>query len=339
MNFSPQGEAVKPVPKKSLFAIVALVAGLSIGAHPDDPVRHAVHYAVQQRWDLGPASHWDYLAIDQQRKRLFVTRGDHVQVLDLASGKPVGEISRTDGVHGVAFAPDLKLGFTSNGRAGSVTVFDLDTLQVKGEWKVAGANPDAILYDPATRKLYTFNGKSGDVSVFDAASGKPLATIPVGGKPEFAVTDGKRIYVNIEDKAEIVAIDAGADRVLAHWPLAGCEEPSGLALDSAHARLFSVCANRTMMVTDAAGGKQVARITIGEHPDAAVYDAASATVFSSNGEGTLSVVRQLDADHYAPAVAVPTLKGARTMAYDGASRRAFLPTVADQHFTMLVVGP
>ena len=218
-------------------------------------------------------------------------------------------------------------------------MFDLDTLQVKRELKVQGANPDAILYDPATRKLYTFNGKSQDVSVFDAASGKPLATIAVGGKPEFAATDGKRIYVNIEDKAEIVAIDAGADRVLAHWPLAGCEEPSGLALDTAHARLFSVCANRTMAVTDAASGKAVARVAIGGHPDAAVYDAGTGTVFSSNGEGTLSVVRQLDADHYAPAVEAPTLKGARTMAFDAATRRVFLPTVVDKQFTMVVVGP
>jgi YVTN family beta-propeller protein len=328
---------MKPVLNKLLPAIAALAACLPFAASAAAPAA-PIHYAVQQRWDLGPATHWDYLAIDPQRKRLFVTRGDHVQVLNLATGTPVGEIPNTNGVHGVAFAQDLKLGFTSNGRANTVTVFDLDSLQVKGEWKVAGANPDAILYDPATRKLYTFNGKSADVSVFDATSGKPLATIPVGGKPEFAVTDGKRVYVNIEDKAEIVAIDAGADRVLAHWPLADCEEPSGLALDAAHARLFSVCANRTMLVTDSASGKAVARVAIGDHPDAAVYDAGSATVFSSNGEGSLSVVRQLDADHYAKAVSVPTLKGARTMAFDPQARRAYLPTVADKHFTMLVVG-
>lgn len=324
---------MKPV----LIAIAFLATGLPLASQAATSAA-PVHYAVQQRWDLGPATHWDYLAVDPQRKRLFVTRGDHVQVLDAASGKPVGEIPNTAGVHGVAFAHDLKLGFTSNGRANSVTVFDLDSLQVKGEWKVAGANPDAILYDQATRKLYTFNGKSQDVSVFDAASGKALATIPVGGKPEFAVTDGKHVYVNIEDKSEIVAIDAGTDRVLAHWPLAGCDEPSGLAFDTAHARLFSVCANRTMMVTDSASGKAVARVAIGEHPDAAYYDAGSATVFSSNGEGTLSVVRQLDADHYAAPVTVPTLKGARTMAFDAAGRRVFLPTVADKHFTMLVVG-
>jgi DNA-binding beta-propeller fold protein YncE len=145
--------------------------------------------------------------------------------------------------------------------------------------------------------------------------------------------------VNIEDRNEIVAIDAATDRVLAHWPLAGCEEPSGLALDTAHARLFSVCANRAMMVTDSASGKVVTRIAIGDHPDAAHYDAGSATVFSSNGAGTLSVVRQLDADHYAAAVEVPTLKGARTMAFDPANHKAFLPTAVDKTFTMVVVGP
>lgn len=325
---------MKPVLIKPFLAAAALAAGLSpaVAAEP-------VHYAVQQRWDLGPATRWDYLSLDTQRNRLFVTRGDRVQVLDANSGKPVGEIPNTAGVHGVAFAQDLKLGFTSNGRANSVTVFDLDTLQVKRELAVKGANPDAILYDPATRKLYTFNGKSQDVSVFDAASGKPVATIPLGGKPEFAATDGRRVYVNIEDKSEIVAIDAATDRVLAHWPLAGCDEPSGLALDAGHARLFSVCGNRALMVTDSASGKVVARIAIGDHPDAAYYDPGTATLFSSNGAGTLSVVRQLDADHYAPAVEVPTLKGARTMAFDPAHHLVFLPTVVDKTFTVLVVGP
>ena len=320
---------------KSSFAAAALAACLPVAAAP----AASVHYAVRQRWDLGPATHWDYTALDTRRGRLFVTRGDHVQVLDAATGKPVGEIAGTAGVHGVAIAQDLKLGFTSNGRADSVTVFDLDTLQVKRTLPVKGTGPDAILYDPATHKLYTFNGKSADVSVFDAATGKPLATIAVGGTPEFAVGDGKRVYLNLEDKGELVAIDAAADRVLARWPLAGCEAPSGLALDAAHGRLFSVCANRTMAVTDSATGKQVARVAIGGHPDAAFYDPASATVFASNGEGTLSVVRQLDADHYAAADAVPTLKGARTMAYDPASRRVFLPTAVDHRFTVVVVGP
>lgn len=317
------------------LACCAPLAAFSAPSAPESP-----HYTLQQHWDLGPASRWDYLAIDPVRQRLFVTRADRVQVLDPASGKVLGEIPGTAGVHGVAFAQDLKLGFTSNGRSNSVTAFDLDTLHVRREAKVGGLNPDAILYDPGTRKLYTFNGKSADVSVLDAVTLEPLATIAVGGKPEFAVSDGAgRIFVNIEDKAEIVVIDARADKLVAHWPLAGCEDPTGLAFDKAHARLFSVCANKVMAVTDSGSGKAVARIAIGAHPDAAEYDPATATVYASNGDGTLSVVHQAGADHYDRAVSVPTMKGARTMALDHASKRVYLPAVADQVFNVLVVAP
>jgi DNA-binding beta-propeller fold protein YncE len=176
--------------------------------------------------------------------------------------------------------------------------------------------------------------------VFDAVTMKRVATIPVGGTPEFAVADGKgRVYLNIEDKSELVVIDARADRVLARWPLKNCEEPSGLAFDSANGRLFSSCANKVMAVTDSASGRQVAQVAIGAHPDAAEYDAATATVFASNGEGILSVVHQRDADHYDPAVSVPTAKGARTMAFDHASKRAYLPTIVGQEFTVLVLAP
>jgi YVTN family beta-propeller protein len=326
---------------KRLSALgLALTLGAPLAAIAAGAAQAGPHYAVQQRWALGAPSHWDYLELDPVRHRLFVTRGDRVQVLDPASGKVLGEIPGTAGVHGVALAQDLKLGFTSNGRSNSVTVFDLDTLQVRQELKVDGGNPDAILYEPGSHKLYTFNGKTADVSVFDAATGKPLATIPVGGRPEFAATDGKgRIFLNLEDKAEIAVIDVHHDKLLAHWQLEGCEEPTGLALDSVHGRLFSVCANKVMAVTDSGSGKAVARVAIGSHPDAAAYDSASATVFASNGDGTLSVVHQIDADRYAPTVSVPTAKGARTMALDPASKRVFLPTVVDQVFTVLVAAP
>jgi YVTN family beta-propeller protein len=326
---------------KRLSALgLALTLGAPLAALAAQAMQGAPHYALQQRWALGAPSRWDYIEIDPVRHRRFVTRGDRVQVLDAASGKVIGEIPDTAGVHGVALAQDLKLGFTSNGRANSVTVFDLDTLQVRQQIKVNGGNPDAILYEPGTHKLYTFNGKSADVSVFDAATGKPLATIPVGGKPEFAAFDGAgRVFVNIEDKAGIAVIDAHRDRLLAHWPLGGCEEPTGLAIDTAHARLFSVCANKVMAVTDSASGKAVARVAIGAHPDGAAYDRSSATVFASNGDGTLSVVHQLDADRYAPAVAVATAKGARTLALDPATKRVFLPAVVGQVFMVLVAAP
>lgn len=300
----------------------------------------ASHFAVRQRWDLGARTRWDYVSLDTVRHRLYVTRGDRVDVVDPASGKVVGTIAGTAGVHGVAFAQDLKLGFTSNGRANTVTVFDLDTLKPRQEIPVAAQNPDAILYDQSTHKLYTFNGKSADVSVFDAATMKPLATIPVGGKPEFAVADGKgHVFLNIEDKSELAVIDARGDKIVAHWPLKNCEEPTGLAFDDAHGRLFSVCSNKVMAVTDSGNGRQVAQIAIGGHPDAAAYDPASATAFASNGEGTLTVVHQRDADHYDQGVAIATAPGARTMALDPASKLVYLPALTGQEFSILVVGP
>jgi YVTN family beta-propeller protein len=325
---------------QTTFALLAvsLAIGSPLAAAEGAPA--ASSYAVQARWDLGAASRWDYLDIDPARHRLYLTRGERVQVLDLASGKEVGEVPGTAGVHGVALAQDLKLGFTSNGRANSVTAFDLDTLKVRQEAKVAGVNPDAILYEPVTRKLYTFNGKSADVSVLDPATLKQTATIAVGGKPEFAASDAAgKIFVNIEDTAEIAVIDARSDKLLARWPLKGCTEPTGIALDSAHERLFTVCQNKLMVVTDSKTGRRVAEVAIGEHADAAAFDAASSTVYASNGDGTLSVVHQLDADHYGAPFQLATLKGARTMALDHATRRVYLPTVVNQVFTVVVAAP
>ena len=297
-------------------------------------------YTVKQRWALGEPGKWDYADVDPVRHRLFISRGDHVQVLELPSGKPLGEIGSTAGVHGVTFAQDLKLGFTSNGRAGSVTVFDLDTLAIRQEIKVTGANPDAILYEPASHKLYTFNGKSANVTVFDAMTLKVLATIKVSGKPEFAVSDDAgKIYVNIEDKSEVAVIDVASNKLLAQWPLPGCTEPTGIALDQVRARLFSVCQNKIMVVTDANSGKHIADIAIGEHPDATIYDPGSATVFSSNGDGTLSVIHQADADHYVPVAQLTTEKGARTMAMDHVSKEIFLASVVNKVFTVLVASP
>lgn len=319
------------LPTAAAFAQAAAASSTSSASAP---------YLAGPRWTLDGAGTWDYADVDPVRARLYLTRGERVQVLDLATGKPAGEIGATAGVHGVAFAQDLKRGYASDGRTSSVTVFDLDTLKTIAEVKVGGTNPDAILYEAASHKLYTFNGKSGDVSVFDAASMKPLAIIKVGGKPEFAVADGAgRVYFNDEDGAQIGVIDVATDKLVAQWKLAGCEEPSGLAFDTAHRRLFSVCQNGVMAVTDANSGAHVASLPIGGHPDAAVYDAGSASVFSSNGEGTLSVIRQLDADHYAAAQEVATVKGARTMAMDHASGKVYLPALVGGSFTVLVMQP
>ncbi|MCP2006770.1 hypothetical protein [Duganella violaceipulchra] len=322
---------------KTTISSMLLSLGLLLAATL--PSAHAADYSVRQTWTLDQAGRWDYLEVDPVRHRLFMTRGDRVQVLDLPSGKVAGQISGLQSAHGVAFAQKLNLGFASSGGGNSIVVFDLATLQTRQEVKVSGANPDAILFDEGSGKLYAFNGKTNNISVFDAATMTLKATIAVGGKPEFAVTDGKRIYVNIEDKGEVAVIDIAGDRQVARWPLIGCEEPTGLALDAAHQRLFSACQNGVLAITDASNGKAVARAAIGQHSDAVVFDAASATVFSSNGDGTLSVIHQDNADHYAKAVTLHTEKGARTMAMDHESGTLYLPTVVDKHYTVVVATP
>lgn len=325
---------------RRLIANLVAIAAIAVLPAAFAQAPAAPSYVPGPRWTLDGAGKWDYADVDPVRARLYLTRGERVQVLDLKTGKVIGEIAATAGVHGIAFAQDLQRGYASDGRANSVTVFDLATLKTIAEVKVGGANPDAILYEAASHKLYTFNGKSGDVSVLDAATLKALATIKVGGKPEFAVADGAgRVYFNDEDGAQIGVIDVATDKLVAQWKLAGCEEPSGLALDAARRRLFSVCQNGVMAVTDADKGVHVASLPIGGHPDAAVYDAASATVFSSNGEGTLSVIGQRDADHYAAGQEIATAKGARTMAMDHASGKIYLPVLAGGAFTVLVMQP
>jgi YVTN family beta-propeller protein len=283
---------------------------------------------VLQRWKLGGDGGWDYLTMDSANQRLFISRATRVDVVSIESGKLIGTVPDTQGVHGIALAPALKRGFTSNGRANTVTAFDLDTLKVIQEAKVSGRNPDAILYEPAGKHVFTFNGASKDVTVLDASSLAVLATIPVPDKPEFAAQDGRgRIFVNIEsDPGQMVVIDTQTLKVKSTWPLPGCNSPSGLAIDSAHRRLFSVCDGKVMAVTDAVSGKQAALVPIGEHPDAAGYDQKRGIVFSSNGEGTLSVVRQDSPDRYSVVQTLPTQRGARTMALDAATGKVYLAT-------------
>jgi DNA-binding beta-propeller fold protein YncE len=314
---------------------------------------------VLQRWKLGGEGGWDYLLADPAKERVFISRGTRVDVISSESGKLVGSIPDTQGVHGIALAKGLNRGYTSNGRANSVTVFDLDTLKVIQETKIPGRNPDAILYEPTAKHVFTFNGASKDVTVLDGASMGVVATIPVPDKPEFAANDGRgQIFVNIESEpGQIVVIDTAKLAVKATWPLPGCNSPSGIALDDTHHRLFSVCDGKVMAVTDTVSGKQVALVPIGEHPDAAAYDEKRGIVYSSNGEGTLTVIRQDSADHYSVADTVSTQRGARTMALDGKSGKIFLvtadfgpapaataeqprprPTLVADSFVVLVVG-
>jgi DNA-binding beta-propeller fold protein YncE len=275
---------------------------------------------------LGGDGGWDYLAFDPASRRLFVSHGTHVVVVDADTKAAVGDIPDTPGVHGIAIAGELGRGFISNGRAATATIFDLKTLGKIGEVKT-GENPDAILYDRASGRVFTFNGRSGDATAFDAAHGTVAGTIPLGGKPEFAVADGKgRVYVNIEDKSEIVALDAKTLQVKSRWPLKPCEEPSGLAFDSEHGRLFTVCSNRLMAVVDVSSGRVVTTLPIGGGVDAAAYDPATGLVFASNGEGTLTVVHEDSPDSFRVVENVPTQAGARTLALDPKTHRVFLST-------------
>lgn len=343
-----------------MFARVSLAAGMLAGlllirgAVAQDTKVRAPDYRVLTRFNVGGEGRWDYLTVDSDARRLYVARSTHVMVLDMDGGTMIADIADTEGVHGVALAPDLGRGFTSNGRANTATIFDLKTLKVLGTVKT-GENPDAILFDPFTKRVFTFNGRSKDATAFDAADGKVVGTIDLGGKPETGVSDGQgRIFVNIEDTSEVVRLDAKELKVTARWPLAPGEEPSGLALDAKNRRLFSVCDNEKMVVLDADSGAVIATLPIGKHVDGAAFDPETGCAFSSNGDGTLTVVHEDDAAHFTVVQTVPTQRGARTLTLDPKTHKLYLPTAEFEapsattgrarpnalpnSFTILVVG-
>jgi DNA-binding beta-propeller fold protein YncE len=273
---------------------------------------------------LGGEGGWDYLTFDPGTGRIYISRSTRVDVVDPDAGRVVGTISDTTGVHGVALAPKLHKGFTSNGRDGTVGVFDLQTLGPVARVR-AGSNPDAILYDPATDHVFAFNGGSHDVTIIGAQSAAVIRTLPLGGKPEFAASDGHgNVYVNIEDTAEIVAIDSRHLNVEARWPLKGCEAPTGLAMDVERHRLFVGCSNKVMTVVDARDGRVIATLPIGAGCDATAFDPQTGLAFSSNGDGTLTVIGRTGRDGYAVLQNVPTKQGARTMALDPRRQRIYL---------------
>jgi DNA-binding beta-propeller fold protein YncE len=302
---------------KLIFSAIALSATLALAA---------TSYHVIQTYKLGGDGGWDYLTIDANARHLFISRGTHVMVVDTDSGKSVSDIPDTPGVHGIALAPDLGRGFTSNGREGTVTVFDLKSLARIGDKIKAGDNPDAILYDPATKRVFTFNGRSQDSTAIDAATGKVLGTIKLDGKPEFTASDAKgRIFVNIEDKSELVAIDPAKLEVKSTWPLAPCTEPSGLSIDRQHHRLFVGCDNKMMAIVDADSGKILATPPIGEGVDATTYDADTGLAFASCGQDAVLTVVKEEAGKWT-AENVPTKKGARTLALDAKTHNIFTVT-------------
>ncbi len=283
-------------------------------------------YHIMATHNLGGDGGWDYLTVDARARRLYISRATHVMVVDADSGKNVGDIADTPGVHGIAMAPELDRGFVSNGREGTVSIFDPKTLATSRKVKV-GDNPDAILYDSATKRVFTFNGKSQDATALDADKGTVLGTIKLGGKPEFAASDGQgEIFVNIEDKSELLAIDPNRLEVKTRWPLAPCTEPSGLALDRKHRRLFVGCDNKMMAVVNADNGKVIATLPIGEGVDATGFDDETNLAFASCGEGVLTVVREESPDKFSVAENVPTQQGARTMALDSKTHKVWLVT-------------
>ena len=284
-------------------------------------------YHVIKTYKVGGEGGWDYLTVDASARRFYISRGTHVIVLDADSGKNVGDIPDTPGVHGIALAPELGKGFVSNGREGTVTIFDMSTLATIGGKVRVGENPDAILYEPATRRVFTFNGRSHDSTAIDAATGKVLGTIELDGKPEFAASDAKgEVFVNIEDKSELTVIDPNKLEVKAKWPLAPCTEPSGLAMDRKDRRLFVGCDNKMMAVVDADSGKVLATPAIGEGVDATAYDDEARLAFASCGEGVLTVVKEDSPQKFSVVENVKTEPGARTMALDTKTHNVFTVT-------------
>lgn len=284
-------------------------------------------FTIVNKFNAGGQGRWDLLSFDASHHHIFISRSSHVQVVDSETGKVVGDIPDTDGVHGIAIAEDLNLGFTSNGKSNSVTVFDLNKLNILETIKVNGVNPDAITYEPKTKHILSFNGLSHSVSVIDAIARKEVATIDLPGKPELAVSDnGDNVFVNIEDKNEIAVIDVNTNKVVKIYPFASGTEPTGLAIDIKHHRLFSVCANNKMEILDSETGHVVSEVPIGGGPDSAAFDSELGIALSSNGDGTLTVVKESDPDHFNVLQNLTTQKGARTMVYDETLHRAYLVT-------------
>ena len=284
-------------------------------------------YKISNRIHLEGDGGWDYLTVDAQNNRLFVSHSTMVQVVDLKKGTLLATISDTKGVHGIALATDLNKGFISCGRDSSVVVFDLASYKVIERVKVTGANPDAVLYDPYKKILFTFNGKSSNATVLDALTNKVIATIPLAGKPEFSASDKKgKVYVNIEDKSLVTVINTNTLKVENSWSLAPGEEPSGLALDNETHRLFLVCSNQLMVVMNALNGKVIKTLPIGDGCDGVAFDPFTKRVFSSNGDGTMTVVQVNANDTYKVIENVATRKGARTISCNPLTHKLYLPT-------------
>jgi len=314
-------------------------------------------YKIIDKWKIGGDGFWDYLLADPPAHRLYVTHGARVEVIDTTTGEPAGAITGLKGTHGIALDDAGKFGYISDGGANAVVVFDRATLATVATIPTGGQGPDGIVFEPATQTVWAFEGRSKDAAVIDTATRKLVATIPLPGKPEFPAVDGKGIvFDNIEDKSEIVRLDAHTNKLTGTWPVAGCNSPSGLAFDVHGARLFPVCDGNKMAVVDSNTGKVLALPSIGDGPDAAGWDAAHNLAFASSGDGFLAVV-DAGKPGYPTLQLLPTEKSGRTMAYDSIADRIYVvtakmgprpaPTAQNPHpwpaivpgsFTILVIG-
>jgi len=282
-------------------------------------------YHVKKTIPIGGEGGWDYVTTDSAARRIYISHDTHVVVLDADTQEKIGDVSGTQRIHGIAIAAEFGRGYISNGATNNITVFDLKSLKPLGLIP-AGTNPDAIIFDAATKRVFAMNGRSGDITAINAADGKVVGSVAIGGKLEFAAADGKgTIFVNVEDKSELVHVDAQKLTVLHRWPLAPCTEPSGLAMDTATRRLFVACDNKTMAVVNADTGKVVATLPTGEGTDAGGFDPETKFAFSSNGEGTLTVVHEDSPDKFSVVENVATKKSARTMTLDLKTHNVFLP--------------
>ncbi len=314
-------------------------------------------FKVVNKIHIGGTGGWDYIAVDPSANRVYASHATLVEVVDTNAGKVVGQITQLHGVHGVAVAPEFGKGFITNGQPNSVTIFDLKTLAKVGEPQT-GMNPDSVCFEPVTKHIFTFNGRSNDSTAIDPKTNEVIKSFPLGGKPEECAPDGTgKIYVNVEDTSEIIEIDAAKTTITRRAPLAPCDSPSGIAIDQKNKKLFSVCDNKMMAITDIATLKVVATPPIGTGPDGAGFDPGLGLAFSSNGaDGTLSIVKQVNGK-WDTVDTVPTVRGARTMTVDTKNHRIYLlaaeygpapaavagqkaarPPILPDSFNVLVVG-
>ena len=308
------------VPMKTMrISLAAVLISFTAFAPAQTP-----SYKQVAKFVIGGEGGWDYITYDPDGNRLFIGHNSAIYVVDAATGKKFGEVPAS-GAHGAALVVAKGLGFSSNGRAGTVTVFDLKTLAPRTDIKV-GQNPDAIIYDKFSKRVLVMNGRSQELMAIDPDSLKVVATVPLGGKLEFAATDEGHVYVNVEDSGEIAVVDTRNWKVTERWKLPGCEEPSGLAIDAKAGRLFSVCGNSKMMVVDTQTGKIIATLVTGSGTDGAAFDPGLKLAFVSNGEGTMTVVGEGKDGRYEVVENVQTQRGARTIAVDPKTHRVYLPT-------------